>query len=115
MMQWITRMLATSVNCLIIVILAPQAMALWEEIGKSGNESQIRGMEYTCPTWHSFNNETKECTCRNLKEVVICDEMATVSLEYGYCMTFDDETKETQVGKCYYTLFVVAVNTLHYL
>ena len=93
------------VNCLIIVILVPQATALREEIMKSDNESQIRGMDYNCPTWHAFNNETKECTCQNFKEVIKCDEMATVSLEYGYCMTFDNETKETQVGKCSYTLF----------
>ena len=66
----------------------------------------LLGSDDSCPTWHLWNNKTKECTCQGLKKHVICNQAnKTVSLAYGYCMTFDNETKETHVGKCYYTVF----------
>ena len=54
----------------------------------AGNETPI-GYSGNCPTWHIFNNKTKECTCRNLKDFVRCgDSMSkgAVSILYGYCI-----------------------------
>ena len=62
----------------------------------------------SCPTWHVFDNKTKECTCQSLKSLVMCSESTSttaVSIPYGYCMTFDNVTKTTYVGKCLYTVF----------
>lgn len=73
----------------------------------TGNETLI-GYSDNCPTWHIFNNKTKECTCRDLKDFVRCGNSMSngaVSILYGYCMTYSVDTKETQVGKCIYTGF----------
>ena len=62
----------------------------------------------SCPTWHVFDNKTKECTCQSLRNLVMCSESTSttaVSIPYGYCMTFDNVTKTTYVGKCLYTVF----------
>ena len=90
--------------CLMIMAVLSQGLAL-EGVVKVDNESQIESTD-DCPTWHVFNRERKECTCQDLREVVKCNGMTkTVSILYGYCMTFDNDTKVTQVGKCFYTLF----------
>ena len=34
----------------------------------TGNETPI-GYSGNCPTWHIFNNKTKECTCQDLKDM----------------------------------------------
>ena len=62
----------------------------------------------SCPTWHVYDNKTKECTCQSLRNLVMCSESTSttaVSIPYGYCMTFDNVTKTTYVGKCLYTVF----------
>ena len=67
---------------------------------RDGNESK------SCPTWHFWNNETNKCDCRDLGDVVKCiPSTTTVALVYGYCMTYDNDTGITYVGKCFYTLF----------
>lgn len=95
------------VNCLVFVLLfqASQGIAARDAVTKANNESLI---VKDCPTWHSFNSQTNECTCQSLKEFVKCDDITStgmVSIMYGYCMTYDSDTSETQVGKCFYTLF----------
>ena len=60
----------------------------------------------SCPTWYVFNNITEKCSCRGLKEWVICDQDAQrVLLAGGLCMTFDNDSGETDVGRCPYTTF----------
>ena len=93
-----------TVNYLMIMAVLSQGLAL-KDIVKVNNESQIENTD-DCPTWHVFDRKMNECKCHDLKEVVKCNEMTkTVSIVYGYCMTFDNDTKVTQVGKCFYTLF----------
>ena len=89
------------INCLVVFSQGPAPTNFKRE----NNESQVEGMD-GCPTWHVFNRETKECICQDLKDVVSCNQQTkTVSLRYGYCMTFNNGTKMTEVGLCLYTLF----------
>ena len=88
-------------NCLAVSSQGPVPT----DFKKDDNESQIQSTG-DCPTWHIFDRETKKCICQDLKDVVKCDQKTkTVSILYGYCMTFDNKTKVTQVGYCFYTLF----------
>lgn len=93
-------MLLAIVYCLVVTEVVSEGQPLTTV----DNESQI--LKFDCPTWHVFDEETKECICQDLKDVLICDQKTkTVSILYGYCMTFDNNTQVTQVGYCLYTLF----------
>jgi hypothetical protein len=60
----------------------------------------------SCPVWYIYNDALNHCMCHNLKSWVICDHLSQkVYLARGLCMTFDNETGSTDVGKCPYTLF----------
>lgn len=60
----------------------------------------------SCPVWYVFNDTLNQCVCHNLKSWVKCDPLnQKVYLARGLCMTFDNETGTTDVGKCPYTLF----------
>ena len=67
------------------------------------NTSGVGDSEGSCPTWHIWSNETNGCVCHDLHEVVKCHPAA--ALLYGYCMTHDNYSGETHVGKCVYTTF----------
>ena len=69
------------------------------------NEISFNGGEI-CPTWHLWNNKTNKCICKEIDGIVKCNPATTeVALMYGYCMTYDNDTGTTHVGKCFYTLF----------
>ena len=67
-----------------------------------------------CPPWFIPNNSSTgpPCVCSNtLKEVVKCDEDAQESsLAVGYCMTHDNSSGSTVVGRCPYTVYSVYHN-----
>ena len=60
-----------------------------------------------CPTWYVFNSTSKKCFCPDLDESwVVCDQFTHKAyLARGLCMTFDNRTGNTDVGKCPYTIF----------
>lgn len=59
-----------------------------------------------CPVWYLFNDTLNQCMCHSLEPWVICDRLSQrVYLARGLCMTYDNETGSTDVGKCPYTLF----------
>ena len=100
------------VNCLIIIGVLCHGHAL-ASVRAVGNESEMQVLD-ECPTWHVFDRETEECTCQDLNDVVKCDQKTkTVSILYQYCMTFDNNTKITQVGLCLYTLFSRENSSFH--
>lgn len=67
-----------------------------------------------CPTWYVYENETKRCVCHRLKNWVVCRGTTNKAhLAYGLCMTFDDTTGETGVGRCPYTVFDQQHKSLH--
>ena len=62
--------------------------------------------QINCPTW-SFpdaDNGT-ECVCSSVEtaEVLKCSK-DTVLLRIGYCMTYNNDTKDTESGQCPYIL-----------
>ena len=58
-----------------------------------------------CPTWFAFDNPSRLCKCHSLNEWVICNQLSgEVELAKGFCMTFDNRTGNTDVGKCPYTI-----------
>ena len=58
-----------------------------------------------CPTWFTFNTSSRQCTCNSMNEWVVCDQLSgEVKLAKGLCMTYDNTTGVTDVGKCPYTL-----------
>ena len=60
----------------------------------------------SCPVWYVFDDTSNQCVCHDLNSWVICDaHNQRVYLAKGLCMTFDNETGSTDVGKCPYTLF----------
>lgn len=62
------------------------------------------GME-ACPTWYVFNNITGRCSCIELEGEIICDkEFNGVHIANSLCMTYDNDTGETTVGKCPYMM-----------
>ena len=102
-MKLISKVLFTIVNCLALLVLLSQALK--DVIGQN---TTLIGDVMNCPTWHTFNSSTNECTCQGLSNVVRCNgatATGTVSILYGFCMTYNSDTNQTQVGKCYYTLF----------
>ena len=60
-----------------------------------------------CPTWYVFNSTSKQCFCPDLNDSwVVCDQFTQKAyLARGLCMTFDNRTGNTDVGKCPYTIF----------
>ena len=65
--------------------------------------------EITCPTWYDARPNASvidECVCRDVEGLVTClRDLQRVRLSEGICMTYNDETEETEVGKCPYAIF----------
>ena len=65
-----------------------------------------------CPTWfYSCNTETGKCQCgKGYHRMIACDEATgRAAVSNCHCVTYDNVTKETQVGSCYYN----CENTAH--
>ena len=103
----IARVLSVVASCLVVVMYWRRGLAVSGADMVVVSETRA-GSNESCPTWHVFNNESKECTCQSLEDIVRCDDKTSteaVSLLYGYCMTYSADTKVTHVGKCSYTVF----------
>ena len=62
--------------------------------------------EHGCTTWYHWDGQMQKCVCRGINDVLMCNPvMKTVSLAYGYCMTYDNDTGSLSVAKCVYTIF----------
>ena len=57
----------------------------------------------TCPTWFTCN-AGKRCQCdRGHTAAIICDDQAQFSAVLNcYCVTYDNESKSTYAGPCFY-------------
>ena len=65
----------------------------------------------SCPTWFDCNTESNRCECgEDHHGMIRCDEaIGRAFVSNCHCVTYDSETKETQVGSCYYN----CENTTH--
>ena len=69
----------------------------------------------SCPTWFYCNNETGKCQCgEGYDRMIACDEATgRAAVSNCHCVTYDNVTKETQVGSCYYNCENTAHKTLY--
>ena len=69
----------------------------------------------SCPTWFHCNIESNRCECgEDHHRMIRCDEaIGRASVSNCHCVTYDNETKETQVGSCYYNCENTAHKTLY--
>ena len=69
----------------------------------------------SCPTWFYCNTETSKCQCgEGYHRMIACDEATgRAAVSNCHCVTYDNVTKETQVGSCYYNCENTAHKTLY--
>ena len=69
----------------------------------------------SCPTWFYCNTETGKCQCgEDYHRMIACDEVTgRTAVSNCHCVTYDNVTKETQVGSCYYNCENTAHKTLY--
>ena len=76
---------------------------LREALGKDilTNSSEIEHSE-NCPPWFYYDSTTKKCECfhhPNVELEVICRD-TKVLINFGYCMTYNENNGITSLGKC---------------
>ena len=57
----------------------------------------------SCLLWHWFNERSGHCECCTTKILYtgICGSQTTnLEVSYGQCMTWNNDTKDTEVGRC---------------
>ena len=56
----------------------------------------------SCPTWFYCNTETGKCQCgEGYHRMIACNEATgRAAVSNCHCVTYDNVTKETQVGSC---------------
>ena len=68
-----------------------------------------------CPTWFYCNTEIGKCQCgEGYHRMIACDEATgRAAVSSCHCVTYDNVTKETHVGSCYYNCLNTAHKTLY--
>lgn len=100
-------MLSVFVVAMVVLSQVPQGYQLndtFTDASDAQTDGDLVDSEESCPTWHLWNEKNNKCICQNVKGVVKCNQSA-VYLTHGYCMTYDNNTGETHLGKCPYTQF----------
>lgn len=93
--------------CSTVYVIAVATLAIVTsfsyEQGLEGSSNDVEE-ENSCPTWYLWDDQVQQCVCEDINEILVCNPATkTVSLVYGYCMTYDNIT--VSIGKCVYTLF----------
>ena len=94
---------------LFLMLLAQASSELRESDSHSTFVSKAYGSDNhcsndsTCPTWFTCNAE-KRCQCdKRFPDRIICDDRAQVSaVLLCNCVTYDNESKSTSIGSCFY-------------
>ena len=84
-----------------------RVMLVFSTTGMKDQETQLLAMDTTaCPPWFAPQNTsgTDRCTCINRTDIAVkCDQLAQRSyLLFGYCMTHDDSSGNTFLGRAIY-------------
>ncbi|XP_064388117.1 uncharacterized protein LOC135336288 [Halichondria panicea] len=71
---------------------------------KSIGSTVIEDHDLDCYPWMFRNSTNGKCECSNIPlHSVLCDvEISRTSILDCYCMTYDSESNETQLGRCVY-------------
>ena len=77
--------------------------------------SCIENNDSSCPTWFYCSTETNRCQCGESHHgMITCDEATGRAVVSNCnCVTYDNVTKETQFGPCYYNCENTAHKTLY--
>jgi len=93
-----------------IVVLLMRVMLVFSTTDMKDQQTQLLAMDTTaCPPWFVWQNNSgtdrcHSCTCINSTDLAVkCDQLAQRSyLQLGYCMTHDDSSGNTFLGKAIY-------------
>ena len=102
------NLLFVTITCtMFAVISCKDKIKLYQSTSNSLNCSD----DSSCPTWFRCNTEKNKCVCgRGHHGMVHCKaDKGRVALSNCHCMTFDNKTKDTVVGACFYN----CENTTH--
>ena len=71
---------------------------------ESISSTVIEDHDLDCYPWMFRNSTNGKCECSNIpRHSVLCDvEISRTSILDCYCMTYDSESNETQLGRCVY-------------
>ena len=85
------------------------------DVVESINSTMPCNDDSSCPTWFYCNTETNRCQCgESYYEMITCDEATgRAAVSDCHCVTYDNETKETEVGLCCYNCGNATHKTLY--
>ncbi len=65
---------------------------------------QLHGLDEECYPWMFFNNTIGECSCGDIpNRSVLCNSIIPqTSILDCYCMTYDNATRKTELGVCFF-------------
>jgi len=90
----------------VMIVLLVRVMLVFSTTEMKDQQTQFPAMDTACPPWFVWQNNSGTdhchiCTCINsIHFAVKCDQLAQRSyLLFGYCMTYDDSSGNTFLGK----------------
>lgn len=71
--------------------------------------------DHSCPTWFYCNTQVNKCQCgKGHNGMMQCDDQTgRAAVSNCHCVTYDNETKETLVGTCFYNCENTSPKSLH--
>ena len=107
MLELTISQLCTQQKMKVLIVLLMRVMLVFSTTDMKDQQTQLLAMDTTaCPTWFALQNTsgTDRCTCINSTDnAVKCDQLAQRSyLLFGYCMTHDDSSGNTFLGRAIY-------------
>ena len=102
-----TAQVRTQQKMKVLIVLLMKVMLVFSTTGMKDQETRLLAMDTTaCPPWFALQNTsgTDRCACINSTDTAVkCDQLAQRSyLLLGYCMTHDDSSGNTFLGRCPY-------------
>ena len=67
----------------------------------------------SCPTWFYCQSTTCQCGARYYGMIACSEAIGRAAVSNCHCVTYDNITKATQVGSCYYNCENTARKTLY--
>ena len=105
----------------VIIILLVRVMLVFSTTEMKDQQTQLPAMDTTaCPPWfvwqnNSGTNRCHSCTCINNRDLSVkCDQLAQRTyLLLGYCMTHDDSSGDTFLGRSIFYNYQKPTNHLY--
>ena len=94
--------------CMMCLFILTTRLSSWncqtysEQLIQIQNLELINVSDIDCPTWHFYNKNNDNCECYKSFGEIKCRANGATVLQYGQCMTIDENTGATFVAKCPY-------------